>query len=111
MTDPLTLLVITILSLAVGAIASRIYTSLTMNDMRETLAEASRVMLNLQAENERLEKELEQWRKGLDYLAKVNFGEGLPPSDDASDDLGVPEGAWPTGRPAVVKQTPRAEGT
>lgn len=76
MTDPLTLLIITILSLIVGAIASRIYTSLTLNDMRETMEEASRVMINLQEENERLEKELEQLRAGLDNLAKVNFGQG-----------------------------------
>lgn len=73
MTDPLTLLIITILALTVGAIASRIYHRLTMQDMKATLEEASRVLVNLREENERLEKELEQLRDWLDNLAKVKF--------------------------------------
>lgn len=106
MTDSLTLLVLTILAFIVGAIASHIHQRLGMDDISETLAEAERVLVNLQAENERLEKELEQLRKGIDKLAMVNFGEGLPPSDDASEaPLSTVEG-WPTGRPAVVKQAP-----
>lgn len=73
MTDPLTLLTITILAFIVGAGAGHIYNRLTMQDMVETLAEASRVMLNLREENERLENELEQLREWLDKLAKVKF--------------------------------------
>lgn len=74
--------ILTILSFFVGALASHIYHRLTMQDMRETLADdaseyptgwASRVMINLQEENERLEKELEQLRDWLDKLAKVKF--------------------------------------
>lgn len=78
MTDPaLSTLAITILSCIVGAIASHIYHRLTMQDMRETLADdaseyptgwASRVMINLQEENERLEAELEQLRERIVIL-------------------------------------------
>lgn len=74
MTDPILInLLFTILALTLGILIGHLFNRAVRHDMSETLAEASRVMLNLQDENERLEAELEQMRTGLDRLAGMRL--------------------------------------
>lgn len=74
MIDPLTLLVLIILAFITGAILSNLYSRIVATDKDEALEEASQLIADLLADNERLEAELEELRAMLDRLANARIG-------------------------------------
>ena len=74
--DPIVLnLLFTLLALLLGILIGHLYNRAARHDAHVALEQASRTMLNLLAENERLENEVEQMRDGLDKLGQMKIGE------------------------------------
>ena len=74
--DPILLnLLFTLLALTLGILIGHLFNRAARHDAHVALEQASRTMLNLLAENERLENEVEQMRDGLDKLGQMKIGE------------------------------------
>lgn len=75
MTDPaLSTLAIAIIAFLVGLVISNLYSRIVATDKDEAMEEASQLIADLLADNERLEAKLDELRRRLDALGKIDWG-------------------------------------